>query len=234
MWDQIRNVSTGLSLVAFVSACIFLGFLWKLRQKEKLIKSASEKDRGPLIGLMLQSFAIDTRRLPPDKLYDLALDQSKRWQARYYFAGMAGLFLAVLAAAVMITAMLIGQPQTERVEQKPAPLSPQMTPAVSLSPSTMTPKPNPAPVLVVPSPNVQIAPTSSPVRVAETIGTPMSVAHRGNASKAVSPSKTRRAATPTPSGQDTPFFNAPEIRNSTPFFDAPEIRNSTPSYGNRK
>ena len=76
MWEAIKFVSSGVTLVAFLAAVGFMFFRTQSRSAERLIKTASEKDRPKILARVLRSLPeIDARRLTADQQYDLALRQ---------------------------------------------------------------------------------------------------------------------------------------------------------------
>lgn len=75
MWENIKYVSTGTSLVAFIFAVV--AYIYKLKgdNRIKLIKSAKNEKQVKLINNMLEFFNIETSKLTNKQRFDLAIQQ---------------------------------------------------------------------------------------------------------------------------------------------------------------
>jgi hypothetical protein len=63
MWGALQYVGTGLSLVAFVVAAIFLAYRARLTQRAEIIRSAPEQQRLEAIATTAEFFRVDVSGL---------------------------------------------------------------------------------------------------------------------------------------------------------------------------
>lgn len=75
MLDAIVNVTTGLTLIAFITACAALLAKNSSAKKERLIKSAPESERGPLVMAAMEFFHVNTGGLTKEQQYSIAIQQ---------------------------------------------------------------------------------------------------------------------------------------------------------------
>lgn len=74
-WEVIRYVTGGISLLALVVTSAAWIYHRKILQKEKLIESAPEAERGRLVTSTLEFFHVDTGKLTRDQQFAIALEQ---------------------------------------------------------------------------------------------------------------------------------------------------------------
>ena len=100
MWQSIQYVSSGLTLVAFITAVA----AWLYRQSslktERLIKTAPDEERAKLVRATLEFFDVDTAKLTKEQQFNLALTQVHARARRFLVAALVVALLAVLAAIV--------------------------------------------------------------------------------------------------------------------------------------
>lgn len=75
MWEAIKYVSSGLTLVAFVIAAAVSLYRKQILAKAKLINLAREEDRAPLISKSLEFLEIDPSELTKEQRYKIATVQ---------------------------------------------------------------------------------------------------------------------------------------------------------------
>src|SRR5690349_8591460 len=75
VWESVKYVSSGLTLVAFLGAVI--GSILKARwaARRGLVESAPEVDRAKIISLEEGSFDVETKNLTRDQQYQIAIAQ---------------------------------------------------------------------------------------------------------------------------------------------------------------
>jgi uncharacterized protein YjbI with pentapeptide repeats len=105
MWQAIQYVSSGLTLVAFVVAAIVGVLRSKIREKERLIKTAGESDRASLVKDALEFFSVDTSNLSKDRQFDVAMAQIRARQLRFTMIIFAVIVLALIGACLAAYAM---------------------------------------------------------------------------------------------------------------------------------
>jgi hypothetical protein len=162
MWDQIRNVSSGVTLVAFIIAAGVFAYRSWLQQRERLIKSTAERDRGPIVEQTLEFFAVDTSGLTTKQRYELALEQIKSRERRYLVTAIVIVCLALVAALVVVVALVMEKLQTVKFEQNSSP-----------RPALVSPTPTPMLAPASPTPTLAPAPTTQVTRPASTGPTPI-------------------------------------------------------------
>lgn len=114
MWEAIKNITTGLALVAFVWAGVVTILRHRIQQKERLVLSASQKDRPELVKLALESFHIDTTKLTRDAQYRLLTDRMRADSEKFRTTAIVVCLLACLFAAVAAYAISrSGQPSSD-------------------------------------------------------------------------------------------------------------------------
>jgi hypothetical protein len=100
MWPAIAYVSSGLSLAAFLAAAIAWILKTKSEERERLIRTANESDRAPLIQDALEFFHVDSAGLTKQQQFEIVLEQIKGRGQRFRLTTVAICFLALLAACV--------------------------------------------------------------------------------------------------------------------------------------
>jgi hypothetical protein len=82
MWEAVGEVSSVLSLLAFLAAVI-VGYLRRrLRHREELIRSAADADRGRLAQTILDRVSVDTANLTRQQRYELVHEVLRRRSER--------------------------------------------------------------------------------------------------------------------------------------------------------
>ncbi len=106
MWESIQYVGTGLGLVAFVVAAIFLYLRSAMSERARMIESAAEGDRLKAISATAEFFNVDVTGLPQDRQAEIILLQiHNRSRRDLILAGLFG-FVAVLLAGIAILSIL--------------------------------------------------------------------------------------------------------------------------------
>jgi hypothetical protein len=73
MWEAIGNVTTGLSLVAFMVAAAVTVYRAQLRARIKTIEAVPPSERSGLIEKELNAFGIDAGNLTKAQQYEIAI-----------------------------------------------------------------------------------------------------------------------------------------------------------------
>jgi len=100
MWNAINYVTSGLALVAFLAAVTAWTYRSKTAERERLIRSATESDRGELVRNALEFFNIDTYGLTKEQQFKLALEQIHARGHRFVISAAVVCFLAVVAVSI--------------------------------------------------------------------------------------------------------------------------------------
>lgn len=109
MWDAIPLVTSGLTLAAFVAAVAAWVYRTAALQKERLIRTAPDAERGRLVASALEFFNVEAANLTKQQQYDLALTQIQARARRFLLTFLLAVLALVLACGVVIASMLIGQ-----------------------------------------------------------------------------------------------------------------------------
>lgn len=112
VWQAIPYVSSPLTLVAFLAAVVAWVYVTQLGRIERLIGSAKDNDRKVLLEGVLDVLRVDTRKLPEDKRYELAVQllHSRALKLKLTF----GAFLSVAVGLLALSAVAIYQRPTEK------------------------------------------------------------------------------------------------------------------------
>jgi len=100
VWSVVPQITSGIALLAFGLAIAAWVYRTRLIQRERIIRSAAETDRGRLVESALEFFHVSTEGLTREQKYHLALEQVHARERR--FLGVASLIslAAILLAAV--------------------------------------------------------------------------------------------------------------------------------------
>jgi hypothetical protein len=128
MWQQISAVSSGVTLVAFLIAAGVYAYRSRLHQQAKLIESASEADRGKIVEQTLEFFAVDTAGLSKSQRYDLAVQQIRSRERRYFVGAILVFGLAVVAGVIVGVAVIMDPKTPKPPKEKAVGIIPTPTP----------------------------------------------------------------------------------------------------------
>lgn len=118
LWDSIKYVSSGISLIAFVVATIAWTYRNKINERERILRSLPEKDRSSALPEVLAWLKIDPKDLTKSQQFDLALTQIRERTKQYLISTIAVAFVFMIGAAVTIYAIS----QSGRLPQQSDPL----------------------------------------------------------------------------------------------------------------
>jgi hypothetical protein len=105
VWQAIAYVSSGVSLAAFLAAAIAWVLKAKSEERERLIRTASESDRAPLVRDALEFFHVDAAGLTKQQQFQVALEQIRARGQRFRLIAAVICFLALLAAGLATLAI---------------------------------------------------------------------------------------------------------------------------------
>lgn len=109
-WNVIASVSSGLTLVAFITAAGIWAYRQRILQKERLIRLAPEEKRAELVDRVFEAVNIDTSRLNRQHRYELALRLIESRARRFYISAIVvtifGFLIAALAAVAITQRVL--------------------------------------------------------------------------------------------------------------------------------
>src|SRR5713101_5416592 len=100
MWEAIKYVGSGLTLVAFAIAVTAAVYRWRLRREERLIKTAPEDQRGELVRNALEFFEVHTPNLTKDQQYKIALEQIQQRARRFTISAIVIIVISLIAASI--------------------------------------------------------------------------------------------------------------------------------------
>jgi len=121
MWKTVANVSSGLTLLAFITAAAVLVYRRRLLQTERLIRSTPENQRAHLVGRVFDAVNVDTRGLTREQRYQLALKLIHSRSRRFMISALIIVITAFLAAGLAAYA-INRQRDIPRDENKNAPI----------------------------------------------------------------------------------------------------------------
>src|SRR5688572_20348233 len=101
-WEFIKYVSSGITLIAFLGALAAWLIKFAILRKERMIKSATSKEKAKLVESALEFFKVDTRALTREQKYNLALQQIHQRARRFRTIAIVVVVVAGLAAAVSL------------------------------------------------------------------------------------------------------------------------------------
>ena len=104
MWEAIRYVSSGITLIAFIVAAVLWAHRYNLLGTERRIKLAPESERAALIDRTLESFRIDPQSLAQKDRYALAVKQLDLRAEQFRLIVFGVVTLSVIAALLAIFA----------------------------------------------------------------------------------------------------------------------------------
>jgi hypothetical protein len=121
IWSVIPKITSGVALLAFVVAIAAWMYRTRLVQRGSLIRSATETDRARLVESALEFFHINTEGLSRDQKYQLALQQIRARERRFFVAAamisLAGILLAI-DAAYAIARTTANEPASHALSRK--------------------------------------------------------------------------------------------------------------------
>ena len=120
VWEAIKYVSSGITLVAFIIALTAWVYRTKILERERTIRLAPENERRDLVERTLEFFSIDTAGLSRQQKYNLAIKQIQERAARFRLVAFVIIIIAFLTTGVSIFAIW-------RVPE-PLKLKPDLTP----------------------------------------------------------------------------------------------------------
>lgn len=123
MWEAIAQVSSGLTLAAFIAAVVASMYKSKIDERERLIRAAKLDQRADLVRDVLEFFHVDTSGLTKEQQFTIALEQIHARAQRFRVLTVLVGFLAVIGAATAVYAIVINRssqkclPQGNQVKQ---------------------------------------------------------------------------------------------------------------------
>ncbi|MER9495678.1 hypothetical protein [Mesorhizobium sp. M0006] len=106
LFDAIKYVGSGLTLIAFIVAALTYAYQQKLKSREKKLLAVPAKDRLAAASDAAEYIRIDLAKIPPNDRAKIVLEQLalKAQQQRQYFIGF--MFLALLIGIGTIVATM--------------------------------------------------------------------------------------------------------------------------------
>jgi hypothetical protein len=128
MWEAVRHIATGFSLVAFLVAAVVTLLRRRLLNRERQLLAAPEHERPALVealndAFLIPALPIDPKALTAPQQYSLLLEQLQARSKRFYATSLLILALAILGTGVTILAVLqsptTADPFSARVSVEP-------------------------------------------------------------------------------------------------------------------
>jgi hypothetical protein len=82
IWGAIAAVTSVLTLVAFIAACVVAVFRAQVAREIDLIRLAPDSDRGQLIATAIEKYHIDTGKFPETRKFDALIAQLQERRLR--------------------------------------------------------------------------------------------------------------------------------------------------------
>jgi tetratricopeptide (TPR) repeat protein len=105
-FDTFAEVTTALTLAAFIAATALRAFINYLRTREREIRTVPASKRAELVAKTLEFLRVDTNKLPKDRQYDIALEQVRQRAERSKRQFYAVLFLAILGTIIVLALII--------------------------------------------------------------------------------------------------------------------------------
>jgi hypothetical protein len=105
MWEAIKYVSSGLTLVAFILAAAAWTYKGTSERTLSLIETAKEVDRSQLIRSALEVVDVDTAGLSNAQRYELTIALIRARAERFRITAAVVCVLALILAAVSVYAI---------------------------------------------------------------------------------------------------------------------------------
>lgn len=105
MWESIRYITSGLTLVAFIVAVTSIVIKEALKNKKNLIETAPPEDRAPLVEKALEQYHIETTALTKQQKYNIIMEQIRsraKKQKQYFRIGIFAFGILALIAVYAI------------------------------------------------------------------------------------------------------------------------------------
>ncbi|EJN31344.1 hypothetical protein PMI35_01479 [Pseudomonas sp. GM78] len=99
-WGIIANISTWISLIAFLAATAAWVFKVHSARDERLIRTATTEQQATLVRKVLATTDINTDKLTKDQQYKLALEQTQNRVKTFKITAIVVCFLATIALSV--------------------------------------------------------------------------------------------------------------------------------------
>lgn len=107
IFGAIQYVTSSVTLLALVAACVaWIAHSW-IRKDENLIKAAPENDRNRLVEIALDRLEIDTSKLTREQQFQLALQHFELRGRRMRNALILALVFLVLSASVLVVTTVV-------------------------------------------------------------------------------------------------------------------------------
>lgn len=119
-FEAVQYVTSGVTLVAFLIAVVGAFARSAIRQKERLIRAASEQERAPLVEIALEGFQVDTAALSEERKYSLLMTRlehkRERFNKIYRFAVLTATLAGLLTFAWLYPS-IVGESEPETFEE---------------------------------------------------------------------------------------------------------------------
>jgi hypothetical protein len=109
-WEYISYVTSGLTLVAFITATFAFIHRQQILREIGLIETAPDSDRAQLVRIALEFFEVDTRNLTKKQQFEIAMKQIGARAQRFRLIALSVVFLASILA--VLSAYAISQART--------------------------------------------------------------------------------------------------------------------------
>ncbi|HEU4556416.1 MAG TPA: hypothetical protein VFS20_01160 [Longimicrobium sp.] len=102
MFEAIRYISSGFTLIAFVVAALVWAYGRTVDNRRQMIRDAQTDRQADLVARTLRGMNIDVRKLSPNQQYKLALEQLRARSRKSYLVAAVVVLLAIIAAIVAV------------------------------------------------------------------------------------------------------------------------------------
>ena len=109
MWEAVRNIGSGLSLVAFAIAMIGIVYRARMKTQASIIKNATGERQVKALAITAAYFGVDTDGLTPEQKQHIVITQVDARTKRDAALIKAALIVAGLLALIAIVSILFEQ-----------------------------------------------------------------------------------------------------------------------------
>lgn len=114
MWNAITQVTTGLTLVAFLAAIAVTPYRSQLAGRAKVIQSLPSADRVEALQRELNAFGIDAKSLTKEQQFQLALREIELRRTRLYSITIFIVVVALISGLLALISMISEPTKAER------------------------------------------------------------------------------------------------------------------------
>jgi hypothetical protein len=121
-WAAIKQVSTGLTLAAFVVASLLSAYRYHLKNRADVIRSLPDNQRGEALARELNAFGVSAANLSSEQQFQIALKEIELRRSRLTLLTIVAVVLALFSAIVALFYVVKDGPGTSDPSPTHAPV----------------------------------------------------------------------------------------------------------------